>query len=203
MNAQQLHQQGRKAGEAGNYQEAIELFEQAHQADPQWPYPLYDIAYTYLLQEEYEKAYEYYKKTEALSPDGFFTTKTALWTLDREQGGDFAPGLYRAYLQSEWLPDNQRLSVLQQMIERYPDFAPAYKGLLALYRSPETRWDLIEKALDLDDMDDETYGILIVNKALILQFGQQPEDCQRLINAYLASPRATAAGRALANSIIS
>jgi tetratricopeptide (TPR) repeat protein len=203
MNAQQLHQQGRKAGEAGNYQEAIEIFKQAHQADPQWPYPLYDIAYTYLLQEEYEKAYEYYKKTEVLSRDGFFTTKTALWTLDREQAGDFASGLYRAYLQSEWLPDNQRLSVLQQMIERYPDFAPAYKGLLALYRSPETRWDLIEKALDLDDMDDETYGILIVNKALILQFGQQPEDCQRLINAYLASPRATAAGRALANSIIS
>ncbi len=202
MQAQELHQQGRKAGEQGAYQEAIAFFEQAHQVDPNWPYPLYDLAYTYLLQEDYEKAYEYYKKTEQLAPDGFFTTKTALWTLDREQSGAFAAGLYRAYLQSEWLPDNQRLSVLQQMIERFPTFAPAYKGLLALYRSPETRWDLIEKALALEDMDDETYGILIVNKALILQFGQQPEDCQRLIHAYLASTRTTAAGRALANSVL-
>ena len=155
MTAQQLHQEGRKAGESGNYKEAVDLFMQAHQADPNWPYPLYDLAYTYLLQENYEKAYEFYKKTDQLSPDGFFTTKTALWALDGEQDGDFAPGLYRAYLQSEWLPDNQRLSVLQQMMERFPRFAPAYKGLLALYRSP-----------------------------------------------YLASPRATASGRALANSII-
>lgn len=202
MTAQDLHQQGRKAGEAGNYQEAIELFEQAHQADPNWPYPLYDLAYTYLLQEQYEKAYEYYKKTEARAPDGFFTTKTALWTLDREQDGEFAPGLYRTYLQSEWLADDQRLSILQQMIKRFPTFAPAYKGLLSLYRSPETRWDLIEKALDLDAMDDETYAILLVNKALILKFGQQPDDAERLMHAYLASPRATASGRALANSVL-
>lgn len=201
MTAQDLHQKGRQAGEQGQYDEAILYFEQAHEADPQWPYPLYDMAFTYLLKDNHEKAYEYYKKTNELAPEGFYTVKTALWTLDREETGQFAEGLYTAYVKTEWIPEADRKTVLEDMRVKFPDFVPVYKSLLALYDSPQKRMELIEEGL-AQDADDETYGILLVHKAIILKFSNRQEEAKAIIEDYLASPRCTAGNRGIAKTVL-
>ena len=197
MDAQTLHQQGRQAGEQGDLALALQFFQKAHEADPEWPYPLYDMAFTYLLQDEVEKAYEYYKKVDERAPKGFFTVKTALWTLEREQNGDYAKGLYTAYTKLEWIPENQRLSVLQQMLDRYPSFTPAYKSMINLFNDPDKRLELINAGL-AQDADDETYCTLVVHKALIWKYGGHPADAESLLKNLLNSPRCTSAGKAMA-----
>lgn len=198
MNAQTLHQQGRQAGEQGDYALALQFFQKAHESDPNWSYPLYDMAFTYLLQSEFDKAYAHYKKVDELSPKGFFTVKTALWTLEREQNGEYAKGLYTTYIKLEWIPENQRLSILQQILEHYPSFTPAYKAMINLYNDPDKRLELINKGL-AQDADDETYCSLLVHKALVFKYGNQPEEAQRLLDELLDSPRCTTAGTAMVN----
>ena len=50
--AESLHEQGRQAGGSGDYRKAITFLEQACKLAPQWPYPVYDMAFTYLLMKE-------------------------------------------------------------------------------------------------------------------------------------------------------
>lgn len=196
MDAQTLHQQGREAGEQGDLALALQFFQKAHEADPSWPYPLYDMAFTYLLQDDSENAYIYYKKVDERAPKGFFTVKTALWTLEREQSGEYAKGLYTAYTKLEWVPENQRLSVLQQMIERYPSFTPVYKSMISLFNDPDKRLEIINKGL-AQDADDEIYCTLLVHKALILKYGGNPEAADALLDELMDSPRCTTAGKAM------
>jgi len=93
-----LHQQARLAGQSGDYKKAIGLLEQASNLAPQWPYPVYDTAFTHLLIKDTESARKYYRKTVDLSPRGFFAAITAIDTLDREKRGDLPAGTYVAYL---------------------------------------------------------------------------------------------------------
>ena len=60
LQAQHLHQQARQAGGNGDYTNALALLEQASALAPQWPYPVYDRAYTHLLMKDYDAAREYY-----------------------------------------------------------------------------------------------------------------------------------------------
>src|ERR1019366_8272650 len=85
--AESLHQRARLAGESGDYRKAITLLEQACNLAPEWPYPVYDMAFTYLLMKDTENARKYYRKTVDLSPRGFFSAITAIDTLDREKRG--------------------------------------------------------------------------------------------------------------------
>ncbi len=45
--ALELHRQARQAGSSGDYTKALELLAQASKEAPEWPYPLYDAAFTY------------------------------------------------------------------------------------------------------------------------------------------------------------
>ena len=85
--AEALHQQAREAGGRGEYEKAIELLERASELAPEWPYPVYDRAFTHMLMNDFDGARAYYQKTLALSPRGFFAAITALHTLNREQNG--------------------------------------------------------------------------------------------------------------------
>jgi hypothetical protein len=44
--AESLHQQGRQAGAARDYNKALGLLGRASVLAPRWPYPVYDTAYT-------------------------------------------------------------------------------------------------------------------------------------------------------------
>jgi tetratricopeptide (TPR) repeat protein len=165
--AKSLHNQARQFGQTGDYKNAIEKLKQANKEAPSWAYPLYDLAYTYLLQDDYENALKYYQLTDKVAPKGFYTSKTALHTLEREKTGDLQKGLYKSYLSLEWI-DNQtkKKQMIKLLVDKFPTFAPAWKDYSSLLENKE-RLNAIEKGLE-QNPDIETKGMLLINKALVI-----------------------------------
>jgi tetratricopeptide (TPR) repeat protein len=163
--AKSLHNQAREFGQKGDYKNAIQKLEQANEEAPNWAYPLYDLAYTYLLQDDYENALKYYQLTDKVAPKGFYTSKTALHTLEREKTGDIQKGLYKSYLSLEWIEnENEKKEMIKLLVDKFPSFAPAWKDYSSLLETNE-RLSAIEKGLK-QNPDIETKGMLLINKAL-------------------------------------
>jgi tetratricopeptide (TPR) repeat protein len=186
--ADSLHKQARHAGESGDYKKAITLLERATSLAPAWPYPVYDMAYTYLLLHDADKARRYYRKTIELSPRGFFTAITALDALDREAKGDLPVGTYLAYLSLEWMEDaGKKKNTVRQLVERVPNFAPAWKELATQTESDTDKLAAIEKGLAANP-DSETKGILLINKALVLDRRGDHDGAVRLLGELALDP---------------
>jgi tetratricopeptide (TPR) repeat protein len=166
--AQELHGQARQAGGSGDYKNALLLLAQASKEAPDWLYPLYDSAFTYLLMGDLNKALAYYEVVSRMAPRGFFTVKTAVHSLRREKGQELQPGTYRQYVMLESMKSRvEKRAVLEKMLKQSPTFAPAWKELSTLLDDDMARLQAIEKGLS-NDPDDETKGILLANKALAL-----------------------------------
>ncbi len=91
---------------------AIEKLKKANELAPNWAYPVYDLAYTYLLMQDFPNALKYYARTDNRKPRGFFTAKTAHWSLKKEKEGAFQEGLYFNYMQIEWVnTDEEKLKI--------------------------------------------------------------------------------------------
>jgi tetratricopeptide (TPR) repeat protein len=189
--AESLHQQARLAGQSGDYKKAIPLLEQSSNLAPQWPYPVYDMAFTYLLMKDTENARKYYRKTVDLSPRGFFTAITGIDTLDREKRGDLPAGTYLAYLSLEWTDDpEKRAETVHELVKRVPGFAPGWKELAALSANNAESLLAIERGLAANP-DGETNGILQVNQALILERKGGREGAVRLLGELALNPAST------------
>lgn len=196
--AESLHRQARQAGSEGDYQRAITLLEQAASLAPAWPYPIYDMAFTYLLMKDAENARSYYQKTIELSPRGFFTAITALDALDREVNGDLPAGTYLAYLSLEWMDEPEsKADVVRQLTERIPNFAPAWKEQAVLAEEDTAKLAAIEKGLAASP-DGETKGILLINKALIMNRSGEHEEAVQLLGDLALDPDSTYATEHLA-----
>ena len=162
----ELHNLGRAYGQKGNNELAIQHFEKAIKIAPEWPYPYYDLAYTYLLNSKYKDAYKYYKKTDELAPRGFFTTKTAVHYLGKEQRGELPEGIYLYYLSYEWSNDPQKkFEIVENLISKFPSFAPAWQKRAGFEEEPKKILAIIEKGLNANP-DSETKGFLLMNKAI-------------------------------------
>ncbi|HEX6426612.1 MAG TPA: tetratricopeptide repeat protein [Niastella sp.] len=191
--AKSLHEEARKLGQSGNYDLAIAKLEQAIQIQPDWAYPVYDLAFTYLLKQDFDKALDYYKKTDELEPKGFFTAKTALYSLEGEKAGKFPQGLYTVYSQIEWAGDSSRkLQLTKAIIEKTPAFAPAWKELALLSNNKEEKEKAIAQGLS-NNPDAETKGILLINKAIILSESGKKEEAITLLGNLIFSKDATTA----------
>ena len=166
--AEELHRQARAKGESGDYASAIKLLRQASEIAPSWAYPYYDMAFTYLLQGDMTNALLNYSKTDRLEPRGFFTSKTALWTLERENNGTFPKGTYLAYVSLEWAEPDKKRQMIERMTTNLPAFAPGWKERAGMESDTDKKLAFIEKALALDP-DPETYGICTLNKATHLR----------------------------------
>lgn len=198
--ANELHQKARELGSAGDYEAAIETLKQAQELAPWWPYPTYDMAFTYLLMKDYPKARELYRKTLELSPDGFFTAITALHTLDREAEGELPEGTYAAYMMIEWVQEpEQKIGLIMQLHQKFPSFAPIWKEFALLIEEPADRLVALEQGLAADP-DRETKGILLLNKAFVLRAQDESEAAQAIIDDLLDDPSTTAANRGLAET---
>jgi tetratricopeptide (TPR) repeat protein len=196
--AEALHQQARQAGGAGDYKKAIGLLERASSLAPQWPYPVYDMAFTYLLSKDAENARKYYRKTVELAPRGFFTAITALYALDREEKGDLPGGTYLAYLSLEWVDDaGKKAEAIRQLVKNVPGFAPGWKELAGLSDTDAERLAAIEKGLAANP-DAETKGLLQINKALVLDRSGDHEGAIRLLGELALDPASTYATEHLA-----
>lgn len=164
----EYHNLGRAYGQKGNNELAIQNFENAIRIAPEWPYPYYDLAYTYLLSNKYKEAYKYYKITDELASRGFFTTKTAVHYLGKEQRGELPEGIYLYYLSYEWTNDPlKKLEIVENIINKFPSFAPAWQKRAGFEEDPSKVLAIIEKGLGVDP-DLETKGFLLMNKAITL-----------------------------------
>jgi tetratricopeptide (TPR) repeat protein len=196
--AESLHKQARKAGGAGEYKKAITLLERASSLAPAWPYPVYDTAFTYLLMKDADNARKYYRKTVELAPRGFFTAITALDALDRESKGDLPAGTYLAYLSLEWMDNpGKKAEAVRQLVKRVPGFAPVWKEQAMQVESDAEKLAAIEKGLAANP-DSETKGILLINKALIMDRSEDHEAAVRLLGELALDPASTNATEHLA-----
>jgi len=189
--AEALHQQAREAGGRGEYERAIELLERASELAPEWPYPIYDRAYTHLLMADLDGAIRYYRKTFELSPRGFFAAITALDTLLREQNGELPVGTYLRYVSLEWMKDAaKREHAVREMVRMIPQFAPAWKEFACLCDDEGERLAAIESGLAANP-DAGTKGILKINKALVLNLKGNHDDAVRLLGELALDPNST------------
>lgn len=195
--ANALHQQGRDAGSNGDPVRALELFMSAHRLDPSWPYPPYDMAFTYLMNDYLDEAEKWYAFVDKLAPRGFFTAKTSLDIIRREKRGELFEGFAKAYAMLEWEPPDRKLVLLRDIVARFPAFAPAWKELASLVEDDREKLAALDHGL-AGAPDDETYGMLILNKSLVLgRMGKRPEGA-RLLTTLLADSRCTQAVEAMA-----
>lgn len=199
--ARDLFNEGRKYGMTGAYENGLERLNQAHAEAPEWPYPLYEMAYTYLLMDDYENALRYYELTNNLAPRGFFTCKTALHTLKREEKGVFPRGLYKSYLSLEFIQDNgQKEELFENLTSQYPDFAPGWKQYSSLLEGAD-RLKAIEKGLSLQP-DIETKGSLLINKALATDLSGDSQKAADILTRLIFDPNSTLANVELAKFVL-
>ncbi len=185
-----LHRQARQYGQEGDYEKAIEALNHAHEQAPDWPYPVYDLAYTYLLKDDYENAIKYYRLTDSLAPRGFYTSKTALHTLEKELKGEFVPGLYRMFLSLEWMDDpKEKLEMTKILVSKFPTFAPGWKEYSNLLEGEE-RNKAIDKGLELDS-DAQTKGTFLINKALMMNQDGNQEEAVNILTSLIFDPNTT------------
>lgn len=196
--AQVLHQEARQFGQVGKYDLSIAKLIEAIKIQPNWAYPTYDLGYTYLLKGDFENALKFYKKTDELEPKGFFTAKTALYSLEGEKEGKFPKGLYRTYMQIEWTDDNnKKLEIAKAIIQKVPDFAPVWKELANLLDDKTSRLNAIEQGLSKNP-DAEIKGILLINKAIILDDDGEKEEAKTILGNLISSSDVTTSNLELA-----
>jgi tetratricopeptide (TPR) repeat protein len=195
--AEELHRQARVKGEAGEYPAALDLLRQAADIAPTWAYPHYDMAFTYLLQGDVTNAFSQYKEVDRLEPKGFFTTKTALWTLEREWSRVFPQGTYLTYASLEWAEPAKQKQMIEGMNTNLPAFAPAWKERALLATATDQRLAFFETALSLNP-DAETYGLCMLNKAALLHGSGNTTEAERILNDLVQNEATTMAARVMA-----
>jgi len=196
--ARRLHEEAREAGGKGDYVSAIDLLNRSSALAPQWPYPVYDRAYTHLLMQNVDLAREDYRRVVDLSPRGYFTAITALDTLERERTGQLPTGTYQAYLSLEWIHDPARRSeAVHKLATQIPQFAPVWKDLADLAENDGDKLRYIETGLAAHP-DAETKGILEINKAILLSHKGDRERAVRNLGHLALDPQSTYATEQMA-----
>jgi len=188
--ARRLHLEGRAAGSRGDFLRALDLLDRALDLAPQWPYPVYDAAYSYLLLGEAEMAEDLYERVDQMAPRGFFTCKTSLDTLRRERAGELFPGFARAYATTEWMDPDKKKELLAGIVRQYPGFALAWKDFSLLLDDEGSKLNAIEQGLR-GRPDPETLGVLLINKAGILARRGDRDTAVAILGELALSPRST------------
>ncbi len=201
--AQRLHQEARQHGGSGEYDKSIEKLKKASELAPNWAYPLYDLAYTYLLQKDFTNALKYYTLTDEMEPRGFFTAKTARWSLDHEEAGKFQSGLYLAFMQTEWMEsDEEKLQVAKAVTSKFPGYAPAWKIIASKSSDMNERLHAVEQGLN-SNPDAETKGMLAINKALVLDMQSKKDEAQDILGKMIFSKETTLSNVEIAKFVLS
>jgi tetratricopeptide (TPR) repeat protein len=199
--AAQLHAEAGEAGRRGDYARVLDLLDAAWELAPQWPYPPYDAAFTYLLLDEPGMAQDLYERVDQMAPRGYFTCKTSLDTLRRERAGELFPGFAKDYAAIEWMNIAGRQRVLPNIVQRFPGFAPAWKDLALVLDDDPSRLRAIACGLDARP-DPETRGVLLVNQAGILARRGERNTAIAILGELALAPDSTLAAEHLAKATL-
>ncbi|WP_225408703.1 tetratricopeptide repeat protein [Stigmatella hybrida] len=187
--AMALHMQGRARGQEGQFPEALQLFQQAQAAAPDWLIPLYDTGYTYVLLGDTAQALATFEQLDARAPRGFSESKKFLDSLRREKAGTVPPGTLRDFLALRQLRDpKQAHQKLVALTQRAPQFVPAWQELAMAEENIAKARTLVEKTLALKP-DEETRGLLLVHQATLLRREGQEEEGQKRLRALAEDPQ--------------
>jgi len=196
--AVRLHQQARAAGGRGDYEAAHQLLDRAHDLAPAWPYPIYDKAFTYLLQDESKRAEQCYADVDRLAPRGFFTVKRSLDCLRREHAGELPAGFCKAFATLEWMDDKaEKQAILEAIVEKHPSLAAAWKDLSVLLDDDDAKARAIDRGLE-HDPDPDTKGILLINRAMLLERRGDHDEAVKILATLVLDPESSMATEALA-----
>lgn len=199
--ARQLHREACEVGGQDDYARALDLLDQARNLAPQWPYPVYDAAFTYLLAGEPGMAEELYERVDQMAPRGFFTCKASLDTLRRERAGELFPGFARAYATTEWMDPREKKALLAGIVDKFPGFALAWKDLSMLLHGDTDKLNAIEQGLR-GRPDPETLGVLLINKAGIVARRGDRDTAIEILGELALSPDSTLATEHLAKAAL-
>ena len=186
--ALELHRLGQAAGRRGEYVQAFQHFSEASNVAPDWPQPVYDAAYTHLLQRQYDKALALYERVDQLAPRGFFTVKTAVHSLRLERAGKIPSGTYLRFLSLEWAQrSSEQEAIVRELTERSPSFAPGWKAKALLEENINKRLVYLERGLAANP-DQETRGFLLLNKAAVLAEQGKKAEAVKLLGTLALDP---------------
>lgn len=193
---------GVECGRANNIEGALERFEAASALAPDWPYPIFQRAFTLLLKGETEAAYKAYQRVDELEPRGFLSSKVALAALEKELSGDYPQGFYLYFLSHEWQKDDdEKRNILDEVLTVAPDFAAAYQKLSGLAAGPAERLELIESGLGCEP-DAETRGMLLVNKAAIVNLRGERDAAIEILGSLVTDAQSAASAAVIAKGIL-
>lgn len=180
-------------------EKAIEKFKQAHIEAPNWIYPIYNLAVLYLLKDDYENA-----------PKGFYDTKIALHSLQREKAGDLKKGVYKNYLvlelagaltiESPINRSNYEL-IIGEFLKKAENFAPLWKDYALFLDSTEEKLKAIEKGLT-QNPDIKTKGILLINKAIFTNENGYYKRATKILMSIIFDPNSTISNVAMAKYML-
>ncbi|HVG57747.1 MAG TPA: hypothetical protein VNA24_04285 [Hyalangium sp.] len=186
--ARHLHAQGRKHGEAGEFELALRYFHEAEKAAPSWPLPLYDMGLTFLYIKADDRALETFTKLDAVAPQGLPGSKRMLDSLRREKDGRVPAGTLREFLQIKQLKNLQDVRRrMKELTQKAPGFVPAWQELAMAEEKPEEAEKLIAKALSLEP-DADSRGMLLVAKATLMWRRGEADAARKLLREILADP---------------
>ncbi len=178
--AQELFDQGRVYALETRFEDAIASFEQAAELDPSWPYPIYEMALTYLLMGDADKALQLYQQVDEMAPEGFFTAKVAIDVLRRERDGVVEEGSYIAILYLENLKDREvRQATVKALLEKSEELPRAWQVFANSIEDPEARLEALNRGLSYDP-DPQTKAMLLINKAMALGNLNREEEAYEL-----------------------
>jgi tetratricopeptide (TPR) repeat protein len=187
--AMKLHSQARMTGESGNLQEAIKQFQQAHELAPEWPFPVYDTALTYLLMGDIDKALEVYQQVDQMVPEGFSDTKRVIECLRREKDGRIPRGTFRKFIdamRSRTPEDRERQ--LKELTKSAPKFYPAWREYAPYGKDVDEQLRLLEKGLALAP-DIESQGEMLIYKANLLRRAGKDAEGRALLQSLVDDPK--------------
>ena len=150
-----------------------------------------------MLQHNFDAALRDYQRTVELAPGGFFTAEVAVDTLTRESTGEFSSGLYAAFAMLEHMPTDQRCSIAEQLVEKYPSFAPGWNEHADFVSDHLKRLEVIENGLAARP-DPSTRGILLVKKAVTTSFLGDADGALRMLQQLASDSIQSLSTRALA-----
>lgn len=170
IEARKLFQEWLKLWWENKIQEAISEFMKALTIEEDWSYLNYEIWYSYILLEEYEKAIEYYKKVIKIEPKWFFSVITETYILEKIIDGSLPKENYKKFLKifdtpiwtvKEWL--------CEEFLKEYPNFGIMYAiyiETLVFNLNLEKAFNIIEK-IDSFDMDIDSKMYIKLSTAII------------------------------------
>jgi tetratricopeptide (TPR) repeat protein len=159
--------QGKQAGEAGEFKTALALFDSAAAADPFDPDPHYQAAFTLVQLRRYPEAIDRYRKTEKLAP-GWFHCRSGRFIAEQLASDHLDRKTWRLLT---WLQDSKdapaaKIDAAQKALPAFPILAPLHLhlglNLHAVGRSAEAAAAAVTGLACVEDIDTQTRLYLLV-----------------------------------------